>query len=66
MGSVKILNGTLTLVQLNQDIPFSKNVDPDQWASKKPTDLDLHCLPFSMWNYINNLIGWKFEVGVSA
>ena len=22
---------------------------------KKPTDLDLHCLPFSMWIYINNL-----------
>ena len=48
MGSVKILNGTFTLVHLNQDIPFSNNVDPDQLASKKPTDLDLHCLPFSM------------------
>ena len=22
---------------------------------KRPTDLDLHCLPFSMWIYINNL-----------
>ena len=22
---------------------------------KKPTDLDLHCLPLSMWSYINNL-----------
>ena len=22
---------------------------------KKPTDLDLHCLPFSTWNRINNL-----------
>ena len=25
------------------------------WLLKKPTDLDLHCLPFSMWIYINNL-----------
>ena len=25
-----------------------KTVDPDQLASKKPTDLDLHCLQFSM------------------
>ena len=24
------------------------HVDPDQVASKKPTDLDLHCLPLSM------------------
>ena len=24
------------------------SVDPDQLASKKPTDLDLHCLQFSM------------------
>ena len=34
------------------------NVDPDQMASKKPTDLNLHCLPFSMfrmWIRINNL-----------
>ena len=23
--------------------------------SKKPTDLDLHCLPFTMWNYVKNL-----------
>ena len=27
---------------------FANSVDPDQLASKKPTDLDLHCLPFSM------------------
>ena len=30
---------------------------------KKPTDLDLHCLPLSMWIYSNNpdqiMIGWK-------
>ena len=25
------------------------------WLLKKPTDLDLHCLPLSMWIYINNL-----------
>ena len=33
---------------------FANSVDPDQLASKKPTDLDLHCLLFSMWIYINN------------
>ena len=48
---------SLTLVLLNPDIPclskqcrsrsvgFANSVDPDQ---KKPTDLDLHCLPLSM------------------
>ena len=25
------------------------------WLLKKPTDLDLHCLSFSMWFYINSL-----------
>ena len=34
---------------------LADSVDQDQLASKKPTDLDLHCLPFSMWIYINNL-----------
>ena len=34
---------------------FANSVDPNHLASKKPTDLDLHCLPFSMWIYINNL-----------
>ena len=24
------------------------------WLLKKPTDLDLHCLPLSMWIYSNN------------
>ena len=24
------------------------------WLLKKPTDLDLHCLPFSMWIHSNN------------
>ena len=42
---------------------FANSVDPDQLASKKPTDLDLHCLPFSMWIYINNLdqVFWLAE-----
>ena len=32
---------------VNQDIPcLANSVDPDQL--KKPTDLDLHCLSFSM------------------
>ena len=33
------------------------------WLLKKPTDLDLHCLPLSMWIYINNLdqIIWLAE-----
>ena len=34
---------------------FANSVDPDQLASKKPTDLDLHCFPFNTWIYINNL-----------
>ena len=25
------------------------------WLLKKPTDLDMHCLPFSMWIFINHL-----------
>ena len=36
----------LTLVLLNT--AFANSVDPDQLASKKPTDLYLLCLPFSM------------------
>ena len=33
------------------------------WLLKKPTDLDLHCLPFSMRIYINNLnqVTWLAE-----
>ena len=38
---------------------------------QKPTDLDLHCFPLSMWIFINNLnqIIWlaeNFEVGVAS
>ena len=42
---------------------FANIVDPDQLASEKPTDLDLQCLSFSMWIYINNLdqIIWLAE-----
>ena len=35
--------------------PFANSVDPDQLASKKPTDLDLHCLSWSMCICINTL-----------
>ena len=31
---------------------FANSVDPDL---KKPTDLDLHCLPLGMSIYIDNL-----------
>ena len=36
---------------------FENSIDPDQLASEeeKPTNLDLHCLSFSMSIYINNL-----------
>ena len=30
------------------DMPLANNVDPDQLASEKPTDLDLHCLSLNM------------------
>ena len=33
---------------------FANSIDPDQLASKKPTDLDLHCLPLRIWIYSNN------------
>ena len=28
---------------------FANSVDPDQMASGKPFDQDLHCLPCSLW-----------------
>ena len=34
---------------------FANSVDPDQLASKKPTNMDLHFLPFSMQIYSHNL-----------
>ena len=47
---------------------FANSVDPDQLASKKQTDLDLHWLPFRMSIYINNLDQaiWKIEKGVAS
>ena len=49
---------------------FANSVDPDQLASKKPTDLDLHCGQVSMRIYINNLdqVIWfaENEVGVAS
>ena len=42
----------LTLVPLNPDIPcLCKHC---RSRSKKPTDLNLHCLPLSIWIYSNN------------
>ena len=35
-------------------LALANSVDPDQLASKKPTDLDLQCFPFSLCIYINN------------
>ena len=40
----------LTLVLLNPDIPCLC-----KQCRSRSTDLDLHCLPFSMWIYVNNL-----------
>ena len=46
----------LTFVLLNPDIPcLCKLYIQISWLPKKPTDLDLHCLSFIMWIYINNL-----------
>ena len=33
---------------------FANSADPDQLASEKPTDLDLHCLSLNMWISIKN------------
>ena len=39
----------VTLLLLNTTCPvLANNVDPDHWLLKKPTDLDLHCLPLKM------------------
>ena len=39
----------LTFLLLNTTCPVLTNsVDPDQLASEKPTDLDLHCLSLNM------------------
>ena len=38
-----------TLSMRNPDISnFENSVDPDQLASEKPADLDLHCFPLCL------------------
>ena len=56
----------LTLVLLTPEMPclcMQNSVEPDQLASKKPTDLDLHCLPLSLWICIKiqNQVIWLAE-----
>ena len=46
LRSVGLKKFTMTL--LNQGIfNFENSVDPDQLASEKPADRDLHCIPCS-------------------
>ena len=41
---------------------FANSVDPDQLASlEKPTNLDLHCLPFRMWINTLDRVIWLAE-----
>ena len=53
--------------ELGYTLPL-QTLDPHQLAFKKPTDLDLHCLPFSMWIHINNLdqVIWLAEKSKKA
>ena len=47
-SSLKMSN-IKTYTMLNQDVTFFQNsVDPDQLASEKPADQDLHCFPFCL------------------
>ena len=43
---------------------LANSVDPDQLASEKPADLDLHCLSFSMQICIGHLgqVIWLAEI----
>ena len=72
LNSQQLYNVILILLLLNTTCPVLANsVDPDQMASEKPTDPDLHCLSLNMWISIknhgsSNLIGWKLEVGVAS
>ena len=34
----------IQVVDINSHTDFANSADPDQLASEKPTDLDLHCL----------------------
>ena len=46
----------LVLINLCPAEPaFANSVDPDQLVSKKPTDLDLHCLSFNIQICVSNL-----------
>ena len=45
----------LTLQKPDMFLPLQTMQIQISWPLKKPTDLDLHCLPLSMWIYINNL-----------
>ena len=45
----KFAAANLTLILLFTTAPtFANSVDPDQMALKKPSDLELHCLSFSL------------------
>ena len=56
LSCVKIVKNALTHVLLTRIYTaFANSVDPDQLASKKPTDLDLHCLSLSIQIFINTL-----------
>ena len=54
MQYCKILQ--LNLVMLNTAIPLPLQTAKIEisWLLKKPTDLDLHCLPLRLWIYNNN------------
>ena len=55
VNAIISIRNLTTLVLLNPDIPcLANSVDQDQLLEKL-TDLDLHCLSFSLWIYINNL-----------
>ena len=63
----------LTLVLLNPDKPcLCKQCRSISWFLKKPNDLNLHCLSFSMWLKMyqqsgsSNVIGWNLERGVAS
>ena len=61
ISALKVYPSTLTIVLLIPNMPscFCKQCRPRSvgfWSIlKKPADLDLHCLPLSMWLCINNL-----------
>ena len=53
---VFFMSWNLTLVLLNWVYPaLANSVDQISWPLQKPTDLDLHWLPFSIWICVDNL-----------